>query len=431
MNKFILTISAALLCAAATTLPAAEIRREPLPEMQCTHSLTGQIAPGDADALQAALEDWDGGNGDTYQSFRLCLDSPGGALLEALKIADLGWDFGTAVGPEARCLSACAMIFMAGSRSLEGGIGLVPDRFLHASGDLGFHAPSLVVAQGSYNEATVRKAYSVAVQGIAEITERTGLLQMSLANLSTMLSTPPETFYRINSPRTAAAWKVRVTGVDAPETLSALHMTNACMAVTGRSPQDGNAWARVSETNGYAQGVASFGHFDSEPERCDISFRRDHDPFDLVDYDVAQYGTPLVPAMFYPPDTPLRQLAADPTSVALAPAPTVETYKAQCHVYSGGRLTDSDPCTQTDTSSITTGGRNHLATGFKWPSGAVTVLETVSDGSDADDSPCCGRRYLLNGKAAEQLYDFDAYEGYGSCYRSSATGNVFCAETQY
>lgn len=418
--------------AAAGAVSAAEIRREPQPGMRCTHSLRGPVAAGDAAALQTALETWDGGGGESYQSFRLCLDSPGGSLLEALRITDMGQDFGTAVGPDASCLSACGIIFMAGQRYLEGGIGQVPDRFLHAAGDLGFHAPSLVVAEGSYNQAAVKKAYNVAVQGIARLTGSTGQLQMSLANLSAMLSTPPEEFYRIDTAAVAAAWNITVVGVAEPDKFQPLHMTNACINTTGRSPHEGNAWAEVSSAGGLVTGTASFGYWDSEPERCDISFRPGHDRFDLIDYDQAGYGLPLVPAMFYAPDTPLHLLAAAPGAQPLAPAPKVERYKAQCLVFSGGKQTDSEPCRQTDTGSVTAQGRNHVASQFTWPSGAVTVLETMSTETAAGSGePCCGRSYQLNGKPAEPIYDFDAYDGYGSCYRSQATGNVFCTETRY
>jgi hypothetical protein len=428
----ILTISAAALGIAAGAASAAEIRRAPQPGMRCTHQLSGPIAPGDASALEAALNAWDGGGGDQYQSFRLCLDSPGGSLLEALKIAGLGGDFGTAVGPEASCLSACGIIFMAGQRYLEGGVGQVPDRFLHAAGDLGFHAPSLVVTEGSYNEAAVKKAYNVAVQGIAKLTESTDQLQMSLANLSVMLSTPPEEFYRIDTAAKAARWNITAVGVPEPQEIRPLHMTNACINITGRSPHEGNAWAKVSSSGSTVTGTASFGYWDSEPERCDISFRPGHDRFDIVDYDQTGYGLPLVPAMFYPPGTPLRLLAAAPETLPLAPDPLVERYEARCLVFSGNKLTDKEPCRQTDTGSVTDQGRNHAASQFTWPSGAVTVLETVSTDAPADSGePCCGRGYLLNGKPAEPLYDFAAYDGYGSCYRSSATGNVFCAETSY
>lgn len=399
--------------------------------MRCTHHLHGPIAAGDAEALRSELETWDGGGGDSYQTFRLCLDSPGGSLLEALKIAELGWDFGTAVGPGGSCLSACGIIFMAGQRYLEGGIGQVPDRFLHAAGDLGFHAPSLVVADGSYNEAAVKKAYTVAVQGISRLITSTGQLQMSLYNLSQMLATPPDAFFRIDTPAKAASWNITVVGVPEPEIFTPLHMTNACMAATGRSPFEGNAWAKASEAGGLVEGSASFGYFDSEPERCDISFRRGHDRFDLVDYDFIG-GMILTPAMFYAPDAPLRALASDPGALPLAPAAVAEHYDAKCEVFSGNRLTDSEPCKQTDTSTITDMGRNHLASSFRWPSGAVTVLETLSvDGPAGSGEPCCGRRHLLNGKQSEPIYDFASYEGYGSCYRSSATGNVFCAETRY
>jgi hypothetical protein len=136
---------------------------------ECTIELQGELGPED-DKLFGESFPPDFGSAPGSQGPALCLDSVGGSYDVALKIAErlLGavW-IRTVVLPGQRCLSACALIFMAGNNTGEGGTNL--SRTLFPGGDLGFHAPYLAVPKGNYDENSVNLAYSVATQQIGRL----------------------------------------------------------------------------------------------------------------------------------------------------------------------------------------------------------------------------------------------------------------------
>ena len=90
----------------------------------CTHRLDGYIENGDAERvisqLKVDLPD-DGSRLDyTNDQAVLCLNSPGGSLTDAARIAnaivnELRYGLGTKIESGDSCLSACAIIFMAGA----------------------------------------------------------------------------------------------------------------------------------------------------------------------------------------------------------------------------------------------------------------------------------------------------------------------------
>lgn len=194
------------------------------PALPCTHHLTGEIASGDGarvvTALRASLDEWR--ENDTYGQPVLCLDSAGGALAEALKIADVLRDefVGTKLEAGARCESACAMIFMAGSFHAHES-GAYKWRILHPTARLGFHAPSLQVPGGNYDAATVTKSYGLALETIA--VTLTNLVQnrdfedgqhVKPSLLAAMLRTPPQEMMYVDTVDQAGRWGIRVGPVD-------------------------------------------------------------------------------------------------------------------------------------------------------------------------------------------------------------------------
>lgn len=77
--------------------------------------------------------------------YALCLDSGGGDLDEAMKIAALFKGWMMVVEDGAECISACSVIFMSAAARdrVSGYSDKSPGRFLHYNGLLGFHSPSL------------------------------------------------------------------------------------------------------------------------------------------------------------------------------------------------------------------------------------------------------------------------------------------------
>jgi len=117
-----------------------------LEEPKCNVIMQGQIVPGDLEKLKGAYRIAQRGRKMTPSY--LCLNSLGGNLYEALAITNWlikgeGIGIGTVVDANARCFSSCAVIFMGGSRIDHNIVGYAPmvERWLHARGELGFHAP--------------------------------------------------------------------------------------------------------------------------------------------------------------------------------------------------------------------------------------------------------------------------------------------------
>jgi hypothetical protein len=72
------------------------------------------------------------------------------------------------IEPNAICYSACALIFMAGNWTFEG--QYFPDRILHVTGQLGFHAPYIKgVPQKTYCSLDLEAAYKASIQGIRNL----------------------------------------------------------------------------------------------------------------------------------------------------------------------------------------------------------------------------------------------------------------------
>ena len=92
---------------------AAEIKSFDLKDDSVEISISGNIAPGDADLLKARIKAANDA-GKLVTSLRL--NSDGGNLLEAVRVAD--WvksaKLSTKVGQSATCASACFIIFAAG-----------------------------------------------------------------------------------------------------------------------------------------------------------------------------------------------------------------------------------------------------------------------------------------------------------------------------
>ena len=169
-----LFISAPHVCAAdvavlSTTTTAK--RDDPV----CNVRLSGPIVPGDNKKLESALDTVSprGNASDIDHRTTLCLNSPGGSYSEGLQIANflLERRFRTMIEPNAICYSACALIFMTGNWTFEG--QYFPDRILHVTGQLGFHAPYIKgIPQKTYSSLDLEAAYKASIQGIRLKTKR-------------------------------------------------------------------------------------------------------------------------------------------------------------------------------------------------------------------------------------------------------------------
>ena len=107
---------AAVLGGVAGAGHAAEIMLSDGQSMGCQLRIDGPIATGDADRLDEALRDLPFPEGTSPVGQRVCLNSTGGSLVEAVRMGDLIAErfMGTAVPEAATCEGACALVFLGG-----------------------------------------------------------------------------------------------------------------------------------------------------------------------------------------------------------------------------------------------------------------------------------------------------------------------------
>jgi hypothetical protein len=140
------------LALSASVAAAAEIKSFNLKDGSVEISISGNIAPGNIDALGASIKAANDA-GKLVTSLRL--NSEGGSLLEAVRVAD--WvksaKISTNVGQGATCASACFLIFAAGET-----------KYANISARIGVHAASekgVVSRAGTTSMADVAKALDV------------------------------------------------------------------------------------------------------------------------------------------------------------------------------------------------------------------------------------------------------------------------------
>ena len=192
----------------------------------CTHRLTGRIRTGDGARLAAALTEMAQARsrarerGQDVGRIVLCLDSPGGALLDGLQLAEAILEAGlpTRVEADARCESACFWAFMAGNQRASDGTRL-PGRVLAPGGRLGFHAPALDIDLADPTTAEIGAAMQLGIDAAAQIAapfaqagafgDGQPILKPSL--LTEMLGTAPDRMRRIDTVDDAGRWDIQLS----------------------------------------------------------------------------------------------------------------------------------------------------------------------------------------------------------------------------
>ena len=212
MNCFrIIAAAQSFLCGVcfvfSTAVNAAEFKWTAGEQLEIT--LRGEIVAGDSKKLKKLLSS----SGHETLQLVLSLNSEGGSLVEAFKIATLlsssgGGNFRTEIRENAVCLSACAIIFMHG-RADEGDGYSGSSRWISSSGRLAFHSPQIseFVAKGDkqYNAATVEAAYRASMLLIDKMV-RSGEIPREL--LLQMLPKVGEEFYEVKEIWQLQLWNI-------------------------------------------------------------------------------------------------------------------------------------------------------------------------------------------------------------------------------
>ncbi|SNS32859.1 hypothetical protein [Antarctobacter heliothermus] len=198
-------------------------------DAECSYKFTGKVATGDAAKIDAL---------NTYGSAgaSLCLDSPGGSLLEGIAMFNAIWNsqMHTRVVDGDRCESACAIAWLGGGVQ-EGTLAVrFPSRSIEPGGILGFHAPSLnLPAGGSYPAGDVENAFRIALtaaEGYFDIKLTTDDNVEALNDFlyARILETPGESMFRIQSLAEALMANVAVSAAKAPEKILKTNLVHLC-----------------------------------------------------------------------------------------------------------------------------------------------------------------------------------------------------------
>jgi hypothetical protein len=202
-------------------------------EFACSHRLEGEIVEGDFEAVKRVFE--------SEAVNRLCFDSPGGDFVEGMKIANLVLGTTpTSLEPNKQCLSACAFIFMAGT--LNGSNVNQPDRGMHVSAKLGFHAPFLDsrwLPPTGYSATDIVDAHRsarLAAQRLIDVFVRashhTFAFQKDLwikpSLLRAALAKDADEFFYVDTIGKAGNFAIELLGVGAPPLSAAKKSENYC-----------------------------------------------------------------------------------------------------------------------------------------------------------------------------------------------------------
>ncbi|WP_417207171.1 hypothetical protein [Antarctobacter sp.] len=182
----------------------------------CNVMLSGQISDGDRDRLTQVIPRSDDLFDHTGSPITLCLNSPGGSLLEGLEIAAYlrGTGIRSHVAAGDRCLSACALAFLGGTFfSVEDGLIPHRGRSIHARAVLGFHRPQLDTSSRQFSDALIHSAFDTAVRATALIFARLDDLRITRKFALSFFDVDDGGFYYIDTGFRVLELGVDVTGV--------------------------------------------------------------------------------------------------------------------------------------------------------------------------------------------------------------------------
>lgn len=462
-----------LACSLISYASAAELTPINDQRSRCTYELTGIIERGDADRIKSVFaptlgytnpNDWVLNSNSSYSSgipfigqptplsalnsARICLDSPGGSFVEALKIANIinKLSFGTVVPRNARCESACALIFLAGTFLTEGE-RYAADRHIHATAKLGFHVPSLSLPKrpdGKFDSVEVMKAYKIAIKSMAVIQESSSLLNMRSSLLVQMLSTPPDSMFYIDTVGKAIRWHIGVYGTKIPTKLGAHQVQIACNAAvssdfdsqgeygftgstdSGREPFEPTnnlSFTRNGPVDNLNYEGRRSGYLQEAASNCAFSYKAGYQNGALkpgympgrVEFTDENISVAIGPHFLFSPDRKLTSIALssddkfDPVAFKDDARGTGQDalIRGMCRVISNQKISDSEVCTQTQEAA---------AQIYMWPSGSRTVIVKR------------GKQLTINGSQARLLQDGSSGDNahLGRCYLNLRTQNVFC-----
>lgn len=300
-----LLIAVPLLLGSVSAATSATIKSE-LGDYEGTIYISGAIEPGDLRRILQALGDREGGKG---APIYLSLNSRGGYLPEALKIADLSLEknLSTRLDANAECLGPCAIIFMTGT-SLST-IGPQLGRHMHPTAILGFQAPSLA-SSGADGESG-EKAYAAAVHDIEKFLKVASfrsyawlnpLIKMALAQ--EMMAREGREYYFIDTVRKAAEFEIELENATGPDEVGEFEAKHGCenAVATVANSDVADGFAEFSGEGTKAKGDDGETTYDFRWSRgyCKVSGSAPYRFFGVAEYRGNELGVSGPDWMFWP-----------------------------------------------------------------------------------------------------------------------------------
>lgn len=242
----------------------------------CEWEFSGQIEKGDAAKLDAIDV--------TSEGAILCLDSPGGSLIEGQAMFEKIWtnSIFTVVKPQANCLSACALAFLGGSWQVGTDVVRFYRRWMWPGARLGFHRPYLDIAgkDGVYEANVVAEAFDHAMLSALKIYEMNQTIDRKVTGMPDylyykVLATRggPSSFHYVDTVGDLVMSDIDLYGIDLSAIPQAELVRNICdnahMRANFSNKQYG-AYKSIREA--YKELI-----LDGRDEGYDVSLKRDGD----------------------------------------------------------------------------------------------------------------------------------------------------------
>ncbi len=219
-------------------------------ESNCLFTMSGEIVSGDANQFKSFVRSIGSpdyipviGQANNGEQRYMCLNSPGGDLLEAIEIIeyilqndgaleegnDPFWlrNLGTAVPRDASCASACAIMFFAGQQS-EGDFGRYPDRTLHATARLGFHSPKASFSQQTYTSAEMEESFNFALEIVTRFFKLSPEMDLPLELIAQNFLTPFDDIFWLEYVNQVAEYNIKLIGLPPLENIGKNHIQMLC-----------------------------------------------------------------------------------------------------------------------------------------------------------------------------------------------------------
>jgi hypothetical protein len=407
--------------------------------------LDGEIVQGDLARFETIAKiEFRGVEDESSSKDTICLNSPGGSVLEGVLLAEEFYKrgVGTVIDDGAECYSICAIIFMMGIA--QGPEVNFVNRRLHFRGKLGFHRPYLALNSDELISAqALPVAHDMAMESIMKIMIlannhvpwsnstmiRPDLIQLMLTHIGSDL-------YYIDTVEKAGRFEIDVVGFDPPKSLNEEQAYYACensfhwqVALVGKNTDyqsflkntagqkistllEGTKVAKIfkviSEDAGYSEAGCLIGFKEGNLYACgyDGEFNVSIGQNECAERDFFDKSG-IVPLLtVFKPSLELSQLGNDFTSKSTIGEKTTAT----CVVITPSNEIEKEPCLGVISNNIYRGGRRADRYEFVWPTGNKTII--LRDGDT----------FSVNGKPALP----EINENYTFCVINTQSKNRFC-----